>query len=74
MSNFTATALYGFDPTMAQPTPTATPDHVGRPEPAHAKPMADVDVRRPAAALVVLLAVAVLLTQVSFRGTVEVGA
>lgn len=74
MSNLTATALYGHDPAMAAPTANPVPEHLGRPEPSVARTTdAPIDVRRPALALVVLIAAVVILTQISFRGTVEVG-
>ncbi len=69
----TAQSLYGWVPD-AQPTATGTPDHAGAPEPTVATTRTD-DRHRPAAyALVAVIGLAILLTQVSFRGTIAVRA
>lgn len=72
----TADALYGFDPTQRQPTPSGSPDHAGTPEPVAATraPITRGDTRLPAFALVVIVGAAILLTQVSFRGEIRVSA
>lgn len=75
MSGYTADALYGIDPTAARPTASAIPDHAGSPEPtvdksAPAKNRLD----SPIVAVVVLLGLVVVLSQVSFRGTIAVKA
>lgn len=70
----TADAIYGFDPSHVAPTASPAPMHMGAPEPS-------IDTRGPASkgssplvALLVLIAIAIVLTQVSFRGAVEVKA
>ena len=76
MSGYTARALYGHDPTQLQPTPSATPDHRGAPEPTVAtRPViSKADAKAPVFALVAIVGAAIILTQVSFRGEVRVSA
>lgn len=68
----TANSLYGFDPTAQVPTSTPTPDHQGAPEPTVAKTAGPGKAGSPILALVVILGLVVVLTQVSFRGTINV--
>lgn len=72
----TANSLYGFDPTALQPTATPTPDHLGAPEPSMATTgqHKGADRHQAIVALVVIVAAVVLLTQLSFRGVVQVRA
>lgn len=73
MSALTATALYGADPTQLQPTAHPAPDHLGAPEPTMATGAEPGKTdRSPVVLLVAILALVVLLAQVSFRGTVQV--
>lgn len=66
-----ASALYGADPTAARPTASPNPDHQGRPEPNTDTTGPRPRSQSPILAVVVLLALVVLLTQVSFRGAVQ---
>lgn len=72
MGALTAQAMYGGVP-GAQPTPTPIPSPAGEPEATMAtrKPSR---AESPILALVVLLGLVVLLTQLSFRGTIRVSA
>jgi flagellin-like protein len=72
MSNMTARSLYGWDPTTEAPTPTPVPLHAGRPEPTMDKTGPRSKAQSPILAVVVLIGLVVLLTQVSFRGTIAV--
>ena len=74
MSALTATSLYGYDPTSVRPTPTPAPDHMGGPEQTMATTGPASKGESPLVALMVILGLVVLLTQVSFRGTVAVRA
>lgn len=75
MSDLTATRLYGADPTQLQPSAHPAPEHLGMPEPTMAtKDPAKPASHSPVVLLVVILALVVLLAQVSFRGTVQVRA
>lgn len=74
--SMTAADLYGGAPS-AQPTPTATADHApGTPEPmARTLPRtASSALKSPTLVLVLLLAVAAALVQVSVRGSISVSA
>lgn len=73
MSAYTANSMYGFDPTAQQPTASPDPDHQGRPEPTMATTaVGGRKIDSPVLALVVVLGVVVVLTQLSFRGTINV--
>ena len=72
MSDLTATRLYGADPTQLQPTAHPAPDHLGQPEPVMLTKDTGRAGQSPIVLLVVILALVVLLSQVSFRGTVQV--
>lgn len=77
MSDLTANTLYGRDPAHTPPTPTGTPDHAGAPEPSvatHAAPGSRDHAKHAVLAIVVVLAAAIVLSQVAFRGTIEVRA
>ncbi len=76
MSGYTARALYGHDPTQIQPTASPEPMHRGAPEPSAAtRPVpGKADAKLPIFALVAIVGLAVVLTQVSFRGEVSVRA
>lgn len=68
---YTAAAMYTGNIGTVQPTGVPEPLHQGSPEPAV---LTRVPGRRdnPILALVVILGVVVLLTQVTFRGTIDV--
>lgn len=71
----TADQIYGYDPTHVQPTATAAPTHpVGSPEPSIDTRGTASKASSPLVALLVLIGLAIVLTQVSFRGAVEVKA
>ena len=67
MSALTATALYGSDPTAVQPTGSPTVDHQGAPEPQTATAPAAGKAESPIVALMVILGVALVLSQVALR-------
>lgn len=57
----TADDIFGPDPTFTQPTSSAEPEHLGRPEPmARTMPHKATGTDSPALALVVLVALAVV--------------
>lgn len=70
---YTASALYGAPP-IVQATPSAVPSHIGGPEPTRAVPAAAGQLANPTALLILLLALAVLLVQLTVRGSFEVRA
>jgi hypothetical protein len=72
MSSLTATAMYGGLP-GSQPTPTPDPAPAGQPEATMAtRKIGYSKLESPVLMVVVLLGIVVLLTQVSFRGTIRV--
>lgn len=72
MGALTAQQLYGSDPTQLQPSAHPAPDHLGQPEPTMMTKDTSKAGHSPIVLLVVILALVVLLSQVSFRGTVQV--
>lgn len=74
MSGLTATTLYGPAYGQLQPTASPSPDHQGAPEPTMATKPAPPRSQSPILLVVLLLGAVVLLTQLSFRGTVQVRA
>jgi hypothetical protein len=72
MSAMTAASIYGGIP-GSQPTPTPTPAPAGEPESTMAtRKIGYSKIESPVLMVVVLLGLVVLLTQVSFRGTIRV--
>lgn len=68
----TANALYGFDPTAVQPTPDPVPTAAGVPEQTVMRTAKAGRAQSPILAVVVLIGIVVVLSQVSFRGTISV--
>lgn len=68
--SWTADALFGIDPTAQQPSATAEPEHLGRPEPvARTLPNRPVGgAESPALAMVVLIALAVGIAHLVSKG------
>lgn len=75
--DYTASGLYGARPSP-QPTPTGTPDHApGTPEPVGRTSPRDSlkgPLGNPVFVLVALVGIAIVLTQVTVRGTLELEA
>lgn len=73
-----ANDLYGVDPTRQQPTATGTPDHApGTPAPSirtESRAVSKHGLNQPVLVLVGMLALAVVLTQISVRGSFQVDA
>lgn len=64
----TADELFGPDPTFTQPTSSAAPEHLGRPEPmARTMPHKASGADSPAIAIVVILALAALIAHLISR-------
>jgi hypothetical protein len=73
-SPYSAEALYGAPP-VVMATPTPAPTHApGTPEPTRAIPAPTGVFSNPTVLLILLLAVAVLLVQFSFHGSISLEA
>lgn len=67
---YMATDVFGADPTAIQPSPTATPEHLGRPEPMARTmgPENDKGMNSPALVLVAMLGLAVVILHLISKG------